>query len=75
MAVIETPSSSSVTLSLNAGMDYETGRQKTVSVGIGKIIPAANNEKIMDVCNGLSAILVYPAVRITKTLKSVLESD
>ena len=75
MAVIETPSSSSVTLSLNAGMDYETGRQKTVSVGIGKIISAADNTKIMDVADLIASNLVYPATRVTKTIKSVLERE
>lgn len=75
MAVIETPSSSSVTISLNAGMDYETGRTKTASVGIGKIIPAADNTKIMDVVDLIASNLVYPATRVTKTIKTVLERD
>ena len=75
MAVIETPKSSAVSVKLNAGMDYDTGRALVRSCPLGKVLPNADKGAIMDVADLLAAVLAYPAIRVERTEVSILERD
>ena len=75
MAVVENARYNNVSLKLNAGNNSETGKMIVKSVGLGKLTPSADAEKIMAVADLAAPVLKHPVVRVERTAVSVLEKQ
>ncbi|MDR1732193.1 MAG: hypothetical protein LBR61_08910 [Synergistaceae bacterium] len=73
MAVSEKGKRSGVSLKLDGGLNPVTGKMKTVSCPLGKVVRNASAEKVADVVGALVPVLEYPMVEIQRTEVTVLE--
>ena len=71
---IENALRSSVSLKLNAGIRPGTGGMITKSCSLGKIMYAADKDKIMSVIGMLLPVLENPLYRVERTEVTVIEN-